>query len=123
MEILIFLRFEIQLFFFLGLSTWSSTLISSVALPLIWSELRARSILVPEIFREKVALFRKKTVCWRAGTKYDRIFVVLVTHICTYLAAEYRNHFENLTNRKLSIVYIETMSQLFRQLRKKLLFF
>ena len=36
----------------------------------------------------------------------------------TYLAVECRNRLENLTNRKqLSIFYIETMSQLFFQLR------
>ena len=62
-------------------------------------------------------------ICWRAETGNDRIFEVLVTHICTYLAAEYRDHSENLTNRKLSIFYIETMSQLFSQLRKKTFFF
>ena len=53
----------------------------------------------------------------------DRIFEVLVTHICIYLAAECRNHSENLTNRKLSIFYIEVMNQLFFQLRRKKYFF
>ena len=58
-------------------------------------------------------------VCWREGTKNDRFLEVLVTHICTYLAAECRNRSENPTNRKLSIFYIETMFQLFFQLKKK----
>ena len=55
-------------------------------------------------------------VCWREGTKNDRFLEVLVTHICTYLAAEYRDHSENLTNRKLSIFYIETILYYFFQL-------
>ena len=36
-----------------------------------------------------------------------------------YLAVECRNRLENLTNRKLTIFYIETMSRLFFQLRKQ----
>ena len=40
----------------------------------------------------------------------------------TYLAAECRNRSENLTNRKLTIFYIEVMSQLFSQLRQKIFF-
>ena len=39
-----------------------------------------------------------------------------------YLAVECWNRLENLTNRKPTIFYIETMSQLFSQLRKKYYF-
>ena len=62
-------------------------------------------------------------VCWREGTKNDRFLEVLVTHICTYLAAECRNRSENPTNRKLSIFYIEVVYQLFFQLQHKNYFF
>ena len=61
--------------------------------------------------------------CWREGTKNDRFFEVLVSHICTYLAAECRNRSENPTNRKLSIFYIETILYYFFQLQKNILFF
>ena len=52
-----------------------------------------------------------------------RVFGVLATHICTYLAAECRNRSENLTNRKLSIFYIEIVYQVFFQLQPKNIFF
>ena len=60
--------------------------------------------------------------CWRTSTKFDRIFEVSVTHICTYLATECGNHSENITNRKLSIFYIEVMSHFFFQLHLILFF-
>ena len=46
-----------------------------------------------------------------------------MTHISTYLAAECQNRSENITNRKLSIFYIENMYQLFFQLQQKIFFF
>ena len=60
--------------------------------------------------------------CWRAETGNDRLFEVLVTHICIYLAAECRNRSENLTNRKLSIFYIETMILFFFSTSKQKVF-
>ena len=53
----------------------------------------------------------------------DRNLGILVTRISTYLAAECQNRSENLTNRKLTIFYIEVMNQLFFQLRWKKYFF
>ena len=52
-----------------------------------------------------------------------RSFGVLVTHICTYLAAECWNRSENLANRKLSIFYIEVMYQVFSNSNQKIFFF
>ena len=46
-----------------------------------------------------------------------------MSYICTYIATECQNRFENLINRKLSIFYIETMYQLFFQLQPKNIFF
>ena len=59
---------------------------------------------------------------WRKGTENGRIFGVLATHICTYLAAECRNRSENLTNRKLSIFCIETMFRFFFNSEEKYIF-
>ena len=53
----------------------------------------------------------------------DRDLGILATRISTYLAAECQNRSENLTNRKLSIFYIETVYQVFFQLQQKNIFF
>ena len=52
-----------------------------------------------------------------------RIFELLVSYICTYIATECRNRSENLINRKFSIFYIKTILQFFFQLRFFFFFF
>ena len=61
-------------------------------------------------------------VCWREGTGNDRIFEILATPICTYLATECRNRSENFINRNVYIFYIDFFFQFFFQVRKNIFF-